>query len=127
MFKYNLQHFQSIQFARYRNGGYYDWHQDSSGINPSGEGRKLSLTLSLSDPRTYEGGQLEFFSGNKSMNEMDIPISDGKVIKGQQIIKDIRAQGSVTVFDSRDWHRVTPCTKGIRYSIVCWTVGPNFI
>ena len=36
-------------------------------------------------------------------------------------------QGSVIVFDSRDWHRVTPITKGIRYSIVCWTKGPNLV
>ena len=39
---------------------------------------------------------------------------------------DIQAQGSVICFDSRDFHRVTPVTKGIRHSVVCWTVGPNF-
>ena len=125
MFKYNLQYFQPIQFARYRNGAYYDWHQDSSGINPTGEGRKLSLTLSLSDPKTYEGGELQFFGGDRPMD--DLKLSDGTIVPGEEIVKDIRAQGSVTVFDSRDFHRVTPCTKGTRYSIVCWTVGPNFI
>ena len=56
---------------------------------------------------------------------MELP--NGTVIKGQQVLNDIRDQGSVIVFDSRDFHRVTPCTKGTRYSIVCWTVGPNFV
>ena len=56
-----------------------------------------------------------------------LKLPDGTVISAEQIQQDIRDQGSVIVFDSRDYHRVTPCTKGTRYSIVCWTVGPNFI
>ena len=111
-FNYKLEYFQPVQFARYRNGGHYGWHQDSSGASASGEARKLSLTFSLSDPKTYEGGHLEFYRGERPMDE--------------QVIEDIRGQGSVIVFDSRDYHRVTPVTKGTRYSIVCWTVGPNF-
>jgi len=112
-FNYKFDIFQPVQFARYRDGGYYDWHQDTSGINPHGESRKLSLTFSLSEPKTYEGGHLEFYRGERPMEE--------------QVIEDIRGQGSVVVFDSRDYHRVTPVTKGTRYSIVCWTVGPNFV
>jgi PKHD-type hydroxylase len=124
-FNYNLEFFQPVQFARYRNGGHYDWHQDASGQNVHGESRKLSLTFCLTDPKDYEGGELEFFGGERQMEEMELP--DGTKISGEQIKQDIRDQGSVIVFDSRDWHRVTPCTKGTRYSIVCWTVGPNFI
>ena len=59
------------------------------------------------------------------MEDMELP--DGTVIPASQIYQDIRDQGSVIVFDSRDFHRVTPVTKGTRYSIVCWTVGPNFV
>ena len=124
-FHYKLDYFQPVQFARYRDGGHYDWHQDSSGINPHGESRKLSLTFCLTDPNVYEGGDLEFFGGDRQMEDMKL--SDGTNITGEQIKQDIRDQGSVIVFDSRDFHRVTPCTKGTRYSIVCWTVGPNFI
>jgi len=124
-FNYKLDYFQPVQFARYRNGGHYDWHQDASGINPHGESRKLSLTFSLSDPKTYEGGELEFYNGERPM--IDISLSNGKKILGSQLQKNIRAQGSVIVFDSRDYHRVTPVTRGTRYSIVCWSVGPNFI
>ena len=124
-FNYNLQYFQPVQFARYRNGGHYDWHQDASGQNPHGESRKLSLTFCLTDPNDYEGGELEFFHGERQMEELELP--DGSKVPAEQIKQDIRDQGSVIVFDSRDFHRVTPCTKGTRYSIVCWTVGPNFI
>jgi len=124
-FNYNLEYFQPVQFARYRNGGFYDWHQDAAGTNSYGESRKLSLTFSLTDPKDYEGGELEFFEGNKSTEDTKLP--DGTIISAEQIKQDIRDQGSVIVFDSRDWHRVTPCTKGTRYSIVCWTVGPNFV
>ena len=124
-FKYNLKYFQPVQFARYRNGGHYDWHQDASGQSLHGESRKLSLTFCLTDPKDYEGGELEFYAGNRPMEDMELP--DGTKIPAEQIKQDIRDQGSVIVFDSRDYHRVTPCTKGTRYSIVCWTVGPNFI
>ena len=124
-FNYKLDYFQPVQFARYRNGGHYDWHQDASGQNAHGESRKLSLTFCLTDPNVYEGGELEFFHGNREMEDLDLP--DGTKVPAEQIQQDIRDQGSVIVFDSRDWHRVTPCTKGTRYSIVCWTVGPNFV
>ena len=118
-FNYDLTYFQAIQFAEYKNGGFYGWHQDANGIDPNNEIRKLSLSLILSDPNTFEGGELQFYNGGRPMEDM------GK-ITGKQIKKDIAAQGTVVVFDSRDWHRVQPVTKGVRYSIVCWTVGPNF-
>jgi PKHD-type hydroxylase len=124
-FNYKLEYFQPVQFARYRDGGHYDWHQDASGQNPHGESRKLSLTFSLTDSDAYEGGNLEFYGGDKPMEDMELP--DGTVIPASQIYQDIRDQGSVIVFDSRDFHRVTPVTKGTRYSVVCWTVGPNFV
>ena len=124
-FNYKLEYFQPVQFARYRDGGHYGWHQDASGSNPHGEGRKLSLTFCLTDPRTYEGGDLEFYNGDRPMEDFELP--SGTKVLSSQIYQDIRDQGSVIVFDSRDFHRVTPVTKGTRYSVVCWTVGPNFV
>ena len=116
-FKYKLDHFQPIQFARYQDGGHYDWHQDDTLIVVNGgkEVRKLSLTFSLTDDSEYDGGLLEFFNGSKEM------IKDGK-----NLAKDIKSVGTAIVFDSSDWHRVTPVTRGIRYSLVCWTIGPRF-
>tara|TARA_Y100001951_G_C11258995_1_gene251288 strand:+ start:183 stop:764 length:582 start_codon:yes stop_codon:yes gene_type:complete len=118
-FNYNLEYFQTIQFAEYKNGGFYGWHQDASGIDPNNETRKLSLTLALSNPNTFEGGELQFYNGDK-------PLEDMGEITGEQVRNDLESQGTVVVFDSRDFHRVTPVTKGVRHSIVCWAVGPNF-
>ena len=120
-FNYDLEYFQSVQFAEYKDGGFYGWHQDdvNAGTNKSNEIRKLSLTLVVSNPDTFEGGELQFYNGDRPVEEM------GK-ITAEQVTNDIKAQGTVIVFDSRDWHRVTPVTKGIRHSIVCWTIGPKF-
>jgi hypothetical protein len=116
-FKYKLDHFQPIQFAKYQDGGHYEWHQDDILIDVNGgkEVRKLSLTFSLTDDSEYDGGLLEFFNGSKEM-----------IKKGRNISKDIKSVGTAIVFDSSDWHRVTPVTRGIRYSLVCWTIGPRF-
>ena len=119
-FHYALEYFQAVQFAEYKNGGFYDWHQDGTGLDVSGEIRKLSLTLVLSDPDNFEGGELQFYNGGRSMEDIF-----GEM-EGKRAKDDIKAQGTVIVFDSRDWHRITPVTRGIRHSIVCWTVGPNF-
>jgi len=118
-FNYDLEYFQAIQFAEYKNGGFYGWHKDDSGLSKSNEIRKLSLTLVLSAPDTFEGGELQFYNGDR-------PMDDVGEITGEQVKNDIKSQGTVIVFDSRDWHRVTPVTKGVRHSIVCWTVGANF-
>ena len=114
-FNYKIDSFQPVQFARYRDGGHYNWHRDVNeyALTPNGESRKLSLTFALTDPKDYEGGELQFFTGERP--------------EEQRIINDIRDQGTVIVFDSRDYHRVTPVTKGTRYSIVCWSVGPNLV
>jgi len=118
-FNYNLTYFQAIQFGEYKNGGFYGWHQDETGINKSDEIRKLSLSLILSNPDTFKGGELQFYNGDRPMEDMG-------EITGKQITNDIKAQGSVICFDSRDFHRVTPVVEGTRHSIVCWCCGPNF-
>ena len=119
VFNYDLNYFQEVQFAEYQEGDFFDWHQDATGPDENNELRKLSLTLVLSDPDTYEGGELQFFNGGRPMKDMGN-------ISGEQVAKDIKAKGSVIVFDSSDWHRVTPLVEGTRHSIVCWTVGDNF-
>jgi len=118
-FNYDLDYFQAIQFAEYKNGGFYGWHQDDSGIEKSNEIRKLSLSLILSNPDNFEGGELQFYNGDR-------PMEDTEDVTAEQVTNDIKAQGSVIVFDSRDFHRVTPVVEGTRHSIVCWCCGPNF-
>ena len=122
---------ESLQYTVYGEGEYYGWHNDagiasyykpmSAGnrenaeitaadfINESCERvRKLSFSLLLSDPDTYEGGNLQFLDE-----------------AGKSYIAP-RQRGTIILFDSRAQHRVQKVTKGVRKSIVGWTVGPRW-
>lgn len=83
----------------------YDWHVDfaNNDVSP----RKLSLTLQLSDPSEYEGGQLELFFSD---SPFQVP----------------KQKGLMCLFPSWTLHRVTPVTKGVRKSLVVWIAGPTF-
>ena len=96
---------QGLQFTRYEAPGeHYDWHIDKGlGREP----RKLSLSIQLSNPDDYEGGDLELWFGGEP-------------------VKAARERGMITFFPSYVMHRVTPVTKGTRYSLVCWVGGPSF-
>ena len=123
---------ESCQFTKYGVGQYYGWHCDSwetpynrsqnvDGTYPADHGkiRKLSVTVSLCEPTEYVGGNLEF----DFRNSMDTELNKGKTTK--ECI-EIRPRGSIVVFPSFVWHRVTPVTKGTRYSLVMWNLGYPF-
>ena len=107
------------QFTKYKLDQYYDWHCDSwpvpysksEGVNLEGKIRKLSVTCSLSDPKDYKGGELEFSFRN-----------DAEEVVNREC-KEIIPRGSIVVFPSFVWHRVKPVTEGIRYSLVIWNCG----
>jgi predicted 2-oxoglutarate/Fe(II)-dependent dioxygenase YbiX len=114
---------EACQFTKYSKGQFYDWHQDSweepyksDNINFNGKIRKLSVTVSLSDSKEYEGGELQFKIFNTKTNDFDLITC-----------KEILPQGSIVVFPSHILHRVTPVTKGTRYSLVIWTLGNPFV
>lgn len=111
------------QFTKYSENQHYTWHQDSWNnpynkprTNEDGLIRKLSVTVSLCDGQTYEGGDLEFDLRNRNDGASVIATS-----------QSARLKGSITVFPSFVWHRVTPVTKGTRYSLVIWNLGNPFI
>ena len=114
---------ESCQFTKYKLNQFYDWHCDAWEVpynNPKeshthGKIRKLSVTCSLSDPKNYEGGELEF-----DFRNLDPNISNTKECK------EILPRGSIVVFPSHVWHRVKPVTKGTRYSLVIWNLGYPF-
>lgn len=114
---------ESAQFTIYGKEQHYGWHCDSSNcpydnpnnLNVHGKYRKLSVTVSLNDSSEYKGGDLEFDFKNEK------PGKD-KVVKCLQI----KPRGSIVVFPSFVWHRVTPVTKGTRYSLVMWNLGYPF-
>ena len=121
---YEWTYSESCQFTKYDIGQYYDWHCDSwdrpyvrEANNPSnGKIRKLSVTVSLSDPKDYKGGELEFDFRNKD------PDKKPNIVK----CKEILPKGSLVVFPSFVWHRVCPVKKGSRYSLVIWNLGWPF-
>ena len=116
---------ESCQFTKYNKGQFYDWHCDSwdrpyfrqEKNDPSnGKIRKLSVTVSLSDPKDYKGGELEF-----DFRNID-PDKKRKIIK----CKEILPKGSLVVFPSFVWHRVCPVKSGERNSLVIWNLGWPF-
>jgi PKHD-type hydroxylase len=110
------------QFTKYKLNQHYSWHCDSfaetynspHNLNFHNKTRKLSVTCSLSDPKDYKGGELEF----QFRNQGD-PTITRKCI-------EILPRGSIVVFPSFVWHRVKPVTKGTRYSLVVWNLGYPF-
>lgn len=119
---YDLTWNESFQFTSYKKNQHYTWHQDSwdepyksENINFNNKMRKLSVICSLTDPKEYKGGDLQFW------------ISDPNVKKPKPFVcKEIKKRGSIIVFPSYVWHRVTPVTKGHRHSLVMWALGPSF-
>ena len=124
---------ESMQYTRYGEGQFYGWHNDaglatqykpeSIGARSNSDSevatkdfisttveqvRKLSFAMQLSDPDDYEGGNVQLL--DEAGNSYICP----------------RQRGTIILFDSRTQHRVLKVTKGIRKSIVGWTVGPRW-
>ena len=120
---------ESMQYTRYSEGQFYGWHNDAGlstqykpvSVGNHGEGRaqdflneklelirKLSFAMQLSDPDDYEGGNVQLLT------------EDGKSYIAP------RQRGCIMLFDSRTQHRVLKVTKGVRNSLVGWTVGPRW-
>ena len=115
---YDIEAAESVQITRYEKGEFYNFHMDGMSDNlgayndpenkfKHGNVRKLSLSLLLNDD--YEGGNLQFAKANE---EVHTP--------------DFNKLGSVILFPSFMMHRVQPVTKGTRYSLVSWFLGPPF-
>lgn len=109
MFKFDLSYIKdAIQYTEY-NGeadGGYDWHMDV-GAFPNNT-RKLSITIQLSDPADYEGGDFEIWTGGTEPKKLP------------------KEKGAVIIFPSYLMHRITPVTKGVRKSLVLWVGGTTF-
>lgn len=118
---WNFQHHVSepAQFTIYNKNQHYDWHQDISHLTeeknqPPNTQRKLSVSVQLTDPKKYTGGDLVF------------SITTGK--NKNKILKEpkLASKGTVVIFPSYVFHKVNPVTKGTRYSLVMWFRGDRF-
>jgi len=105
---YDLYGFETIQYTIYKPENYYNWHMDCA-LGPSHNPeppRKLSMTLLLND--NFEGGEFQFFTGDEKPQSVEMKA------------------GTIIVFPSFLYHRVTPVTNGVRNSLVVWVLGPKF-
>ena len=109
---FNLTSRENPQFTIYEEGEHYDWHRDCDIAQDLQ--RKVSVTVQLSDPSSYKGGELHI-RDYWDENEIFSWHPRGKV------------QGTIIIFGSSLKHRVFPVTKGVRYSLVQWYSGPDFI
>ena len=101
--KFKVTGQQQPQFTVYDESFFYDFHEDASYHEK--DMRKISLVVFLSDTKDYDGGAFEF------KEEAQIPVE----------------KGSILVFPSFLYHRVTPVTRGLRYSLVNWFTGPALV
>ena len=119
--KYDIRGAESMQITRYKKGGFYQFHKDGPSDHLSaydepdnefthGYVRKLSMTVLLNE--NYEGGEFQFANYSQEKCEIETP--------------EFNKKGSIIVFASDVEHRVAPVTKGIRYSLVTWFLGPPF-
>ena len=76
--------------------------------------RKLSITVNLTNPGEYSGGEFEIDRGPHFGNERYYTVTE------------IRPRGSIIVFPAFVYHQVTPITWGERKSLVMWTMGPKW-
>lgn len=78
------------QIYRYNEGDYYNLHID---LSPMATTRKMTFIVNLSDPETYEGGEIEFLNTDTSE-------------------ADLNEQGSILIFPSFLPYKITEVTKG---------------
>jgi PKHD-type hydroxylase len=95
-----------VRVMCYRGGAHEDHVQDHVDIAPGHPLRKLTFSVLLSDPTSFEGGDLAFPMG---------PLARARI------------PGMLTVFPSFLMHRVTPVTAGRRYAVVGLALGPTFV
>lgn len=140
--KYDIDYFETFQFTKYGLNQFYGWHMDGQtdhyakykrfipGLTPLENGkipnnytknsnqvnkiRKISVTINISPPDTYDGGLLKFDFGPHSTGER------------YHLCEEIKPRGSIIVFPSFMHHQVTPVTRGTRYSLVLWSLGKPF-
>ena len=110
VFGFNISHMESLQLTRYvAPDGKYDFHFDGNGYTRERNDkpvRKLSMSCLLNDPDEFDGGVFEM----QTSGMFDVKLNKGDLV----------------VFPSYFLHRVTPVTRGTRYSLVAWACGEPF-
>ncbi len=101
--RFELAGVEPMQFGSYANTEHYDWHMDMGDMGETSL-RKLTASVQLTDPATYDGGEFEMSYGSPT-------------------VMAPRDRGGVLFFPSYIMHRVLAVSRGTRYSLVAWIVG----
>lgn len=105
-FLYNIDGIEAFQYTIYKPGGHYTWHWDTEFGYLNWE-RKISLTVALTDPEEYEGGEFEI-------------VTTGNI---EEPVSFKPNKGDIVYFASWMPHRVKPVISGTRKSLVGWVMG----
>ena len=121
-FQYDITCFgdDMIEFMSYDKGGHYKWHHDHTLYNYSKDtesieqsydmqhqfNRKISFSLLINDD--YERGELQILKHPSGLTKVP------------------KKAGTLVIFDSNCYHRVTPVKKGRRDVLVGWVIGPRW-
>lgn len=90
----------------YRPGDFFHWHRDWCPTDAN-RYRKIGTVMQLADGSTYEGGNLEFFTGSL----------------GREVWAAPRELGTLIVFASISMHRVSEVRSGHRVSAMSFAQG----
>jgi PKHD-type hydroxylase len=94
-----------LQVIRYGPNDEVDWHIDVGGVGRPSR-RKISISVQLSRPSDYRGGDIEFV-----------------VHPAQPFMREL---GTAVCFPSYAAHRVSPVASGVRHSLVIFAHGERF-
>ena len=113
-YNFDLNGYSFIQYTTYNGeelseyGYHIDMHTGIGNTDDNVDTRKLSLSLILSDSKSYGGGEFKMMLSEIGENEIE------------------QKRGRIILFPSFFLHKVCPVTNGIRKSIVAWVEGPKF-
>ncbi len=94
---------ENFKLIKYRRGNRVQWHVDCGGGHA--DTRKLTLTVLLSPPRSFEGGDLTLATPHSELH---------------------RNVGDVVIFPAFLVHKVSTVKRGARHVLVTWAHGPRF-
>ena len=110
------------QIMKYQKNDKFVWHTD--GYYPTDV---LSMSIQLSHPQDYDGGAFQFGRHKNGDAQQQATEAYDNYKENQDNISPImtlpRDIGTVCIYNSFLYHRVTPVTKGVRYSMTNWFHG----
>lgn len=111
----NVNGVYEVQMAKYVKGDYFHKHQDTSvkqwsRMVQNDSTRKLSISINLSAPEDYTGGELIFFTEKTETGSNGIAMN--------------KQQGTLMAFPSYCEHQVNAVEHGTRFALVVWAKGP---